>query len=84
MTETMDFELYDLEKVLQDASRLPITFSPNGIIKFGGVLSLQRKGGDGNVTRVPKADIRHPSNDLQFKMKICDYISTNVPFYRFQ
>jgi hypothetical protein len=77
------WNLYDLETVILQASQLPITFSKHGIIHFGNVLSLQRKGGDGNVTRVPKADIRHPGNNLQFKMKICDYIASNEPFYRF-
>ena len=77
------WHLYDLEKVLLDASKLPITFSKNGIIHFGNLLSLQRKGGDGDKKHVPKSDIRHPGNDLQFKIKIFDYIAKNVPFYTF-
>ena len=37
---------------------------------LGKNVSFQRKGGDGNVKTYPKTDIRHPSNEIQFKLKI--------------
>lgn len=80
---TSVWNIYDLEDVILQASKLPITFSKNGVIHFGNYFSLQRKGGDGNVTRVPKADFRHPGNDLQFKIKILEYMKGNAPFYSF-
>jgi len=40
-----------------------------GIVTFGDYLSLQRKGGDGNITIPPKTSPLHPSNQLQFKVK---------------
>ncbi|MRB23434.1 hypothetical protein GH839_21530 [Bacillus thuringiensis] len=39
------------------------------LVTIGDSLSLQRKGGDGNVKKVPKGSPLHPSNQLQFKVK---------------
>jgi len=33
-------------------------------------ISFQRKGGDGNIKTYPKTDLRHPSNNIQMKLKI--------------
>lgn len=46
-----------------------ITRTPRGVIYFGDCLSMQRKGGDGNVKNPPKSSPSHPSNQLQFKIK---------------
>lgn len=46
-----------------------ITRSSQGVIYFGDFLTLQRKGGDGNITNPPKSSPLHPSNQLQLKIK---------------
>lgn len=51
-----------------------------GVVKIGDSLSLQRKGGDGNITKIPKDSPLHPSNHLQFKIKPLTIIK-NVPTY---
>ena len=35
---------------------------------------LQSKGGDGNITRIPKTDPKHLSNDIQVKMNMRNFI----------
>ncbi|WP_423800761.1 hypothetical protein [Neobacillus sp. SAB-20_R2A] len=49
--------------------REPISTSGSGVVYIGDCLTLQRKGGDGNITHVPKTSPMHPSNHLQFKIK---------------
>jgi hypothetical protein len=38
-------------------------------VYVGENLTLQRKGGDGNIKTPPKTSSQHPSNHLQFKIK---------------
>lgn len=58
-----------IEDVISYLTKQPTSISNRGVLKFGNCLSLQRKGGDGNVTNPPKTSPNHPSNNLQFKIK---------------
>lgn len=61
------FNMNDLLNFLiRDGSKISFK-KDTGIIYLGEFVSIQRKGGDGNVITYPKKDYRHPSNDLQFK-----------------
>lgn len=71
-------KMYD---VIQYASSQPVTVTPRGVLYFGNSLSLQRKGGDGNITTPPKSSPMHPSNHLQFKIKPLSIISY-IPTYK--
>ena len=51
-----------------------ISYTPRGNIKIGDCFQLQRKGGDGNVRKFPKTNPRHPSNDIQIKMDIRQFL----------
>ncbi|MCD5401631.1 hypothetical protein LR013_03465 [candidate division NPL-UPA2 bacterium] len=57
-----------------------VSFSPKGIIRLGDFITVQRKGGDSSQITIPKADRRHPGNQLQFKfspLKFAEYIEEN-------
>ena len=56
-----EFFFYHMQQLLDIFKKSCITFSKNGIIKIGNYLTLQRKGGDGNYTKLPKNHINHPS-----------------------
>lgn len=58
-----------IENIIKVLMREPWTRSSKGVLKIGDCLSLQRKGGDGNIKRPPKSSPEHPSNHLQFKIK---------------
>ncbi|EHP83879.1 hypothetical protein [Methanotorris formicicus] len=69
-----------IEKLKKDVE---IGFSKKGIIEFRlegkKILTIQRKGGNGKGKNIgiPKTDIRHTGNQLQFKMypiTLVDYI----------
>lgn len=49
-------------------AKAPINISGKGVLYFGDCVTLQRKGGDGHIDSPPKNSIRHPSNQLQFKV----------------
>lgn len=53
----------------------PLSTSKNGVLMIGDCLSLQRKGGDGNIKNPPKSSPLHPSNHLQFKIKPLNIIN---------
>jgi hypothetical protein len=46
----------------------PISTTAKGVLKFGDVLSMQKKGGDGEHVSIPKDDFCHPGNQFQFKI----------------
>lgn len=77
------FYFYDIDELIENISKLGISFSKNGVVKFGEFITLQRKGGNGDKLHLPKSDSRHPGNQLQFKMKIIDFVNANEPFYKF-
>lgn len=58
-----------VDDIIQSLKQEQFTTTSKGVIKIGESLSLQRKGGDGNITNIPKSSPLHPSNQLQFKIK---------------
>lgn len=58
-----------IDDIIRALKAEPITRSNKGVIHIGDCLSLQRKGGDGNIKNPPKTSSLHPSNHLQFKIK---------------
>lgn len=61
--------LLNMKDVIDFTSTQIVSVSNKGVLKFGNCITMQRKGGDGNVTRVPKTDPTHPGNQLQIKIK---------------
>lgn len=72
---------YHMQQLLTFFKKSCRTFSKKSIIKIGDYLNLQRKGGDGNYTKLPKTHINHPSNQLQFKMKVLSFTEHSPPFF---
>jgi len=64
-----------IEDIIEYLKSELFTRTNRGIVKIGDSLSLQRKGGDGNYTKVPKDSPSHPSNQIQFKIKPLTIIS---------
>lgn len=75
------WHLAKVSDIISYANSQPVTVSARGVLYFGDSLSLQRKGGDGNITNPPKSSPMHPSNHLQFKIKPLSIIS-HVTTYR--
>ena len=73
--------IYDIDSVIDLFSKNIITFSKNGIIKIGDFITLQRKGGNGIACKIPKSDLKHPGNQIQFKMKILSFMDKNKPLF---
>lgn len=65
-----------IDDIINTLKAEPFGRTNRGIVTIGNSLSLQRKGGDGNITRVPKDSPLHPSNHLQFKIKPLTIINT--------
>lgn len=64
------FYVVNLEDIYDYICSAPLIISKDGNLRTeDGTFTLQKKGGDGNVTTFPKDDIKHPSNDIQAKMK---------------
>lgn len=70
--------IYRMSDVLHGISSA-VTFTPKGNIIIGACIQLQRKGGDGNVTRVPKDNPTHPSNHIQVKLDIRTFLDLGFP-----
>jgi R.HinP1I restriction endonuclease len=77
------FYFYDVDEIIENISKTGISFSKNGVVRFGEFITLQRKGGNGDKLHLPKSDSRHPGNQLQFKMKIIDFVNSTTPFFTF-
>jgi hypothetical protein len=73
------FYFYNIEDVILSLADQEITYSNRGVIQFGPFITLQRKGGDGNVKTYHKSDARHPGNQIQFKMKILSFVDSVSP-----
>jgi hypothetical protein len=73
------FYFYNIEDVILSLAEQRISYSNNGVIRFGPYITLQRKGGDGNVKTYPKSDNKHPGNQIQFKMKILSFVESEPP-----
>lgn len=77
--DTMTWYLLHMSDVLAFASSQTVDVSNRGVLKFGDFITMQRKGGDGNVTRVPKTDPTHPSNQIQIKIKPLQIVNALDP-----
>ncbi len=77
------FYLYDMDKVINSFSNDVINFSNNGVIGIGKYITMQRKGGNGVKKNIPKSDIKHPGNQIQFKLKILTFMNENEPLLKF-
>lgn len=71
--------LLNMSDVLDFMSTQIVSVSNKGVLKFGDCVTMQRKGGDGNVTRVPKTDPTHPGNQLQIKVKPLTIVENLAP-----
>jgi len=67
--KTFAVKIYSMKDVLRELSKQKIEKTKGGF-NLGKNISFQRKGGDGNVKTYPKTDLRHPSNNIQIKLKI--------------
>ena len=61
--------LSSMKDVINYIAKQPIKISRLGVVYFGDVLTMQRKGGNGVHVKVPKSHPSHPGNQLQFKVK---------------
>ena len=68
-TERDTISLFRMDEMLEHLITSNIHFSKKGIVCIGDFITIQRKGGDGNVKDIPKSDWLHPCNQLQFKLK---------------
>jgi len=67
--KTFVVKIYSMKDVLRELSKQKIERTKGGF-NLGKNISFQRKGGDGNIKTYPKTDLRHPSNNIQMKLKI--------------
>lgn len=68
------FRIYPMKKVLNKSSD-DIVFSVKGNVDIGECILLQRKGGNGSMSRtIPKTDIKHPGNNIQLKLKVNKFV----------
>lgn len=70
----------NMKEIMNTILDSSITVSKKGVLKIGDYLSMQRKGGDGNVVNPPKSSPLHPSNNIQFKIKPLSIIEAVNPF----
>jgi len=61
------FRMEDTLNFLFENAHGNISFTDKGIIRLGGFVTVQRKGGDGKHIPIPKTDWKHPGNQIQFK-----------------
>lgn len=67
-------------KDLLDNLDYDVIISGRGVIKIGGLITIQRKGGNGvNSVRIPKTSLAHPGNNLQVKMKVGTFVLETAP-----
>jgi len=60
--------LVDLQNLYDYSKKFVIEKTKQGNLKIGPFISLQKKGGDGNNKKYKKSDLRHPGNQIQFKL----------------
>lgn len=60
--------VYSMKKILEQVKCL-VNLSEDGNIQIGTGITVQRKGGDGNIPG-PKDVLTHPSNGIQVKLKV--------------
>lgn len=64
-----EWHIAKMDDVLDFVSNSQISVTSRGILKFGDCVSMQRKSGNGKHCKIPKDSIRHPGNQIQFKIK---------------
>lgn len=74
------YHLYDLDEFISKMTHSKIGFTAKGIVKIGEYITIQRKSGNGVSVKVPKSHLKHPGNQIQFKMKILSFMHDNKPF----
>jgi len=68
------FRIYKMSDVLNHVG-YDIEFTRQGNMKIGKYIVFQRKGGNGRGSEhIRKDDIRHPGNNVQFKMKVFEFV----------
>ncbi|MCC8407146.1 MAG: hypothetical protein LN560_06160 [Rickettsia endosymbiont of Sceptobius lativentris] len=67
--------IYVMKDVLK-ALNYDIIFTNKGNIIIGNYIVIQRKGGNGSLSKtIPKDSIKHPGNNIQLKLKIKDFVN---------
>jgi hypothetical protein len=75
--KTFTVKIYSMKDVLRFLSKQEITRTKGGF-NIGKEVSFQRKGGDGNNKKYPKTNLKHPSNNVQMKLKIDNAFLENL------
>lgn len=64
--------IYAMKDILKSLN-YDIIFTNKGNIIIGNYIVIQRKGGNGSLSKtIPKDSIKHPGNNIQLKLKIKD------------
>lgn len=67
--------IYVMKDVLK-ALNYDIIFTNKGNIIIGDYIVIQRKGGNGSMSKtIPKFSIKHPGNNIQLKLKVKDFVN---------
>jgi len=80
--ETFIVKIYSMKDVLRELSKQKIKKTKGGF-NLGRNISFQRKGGDGNIKTYPKTDLRHPSNNIQMKLKVDKDFLSNIELAKY-
>jgi len=72
--EKSQMRIYVMKDVLK-ALNYNIIFTNKGNIIIGDYIVIQRKGGNGSMSKtIPKDSIKHPGNNIQLKLKVNDFV----------
>ena len=66
---TKEWAVFDIEDVITFIKNQKLTITNRGILNFGKLLTMQKKGGNGVHIKIAKSHPDHPGNQLQFKLK---------------
>lgn len=73
--DTSIMYIYPMKEVLKKLDTT-ISFTIRGNIAIGQLVVFQRKGGNGvHSIDIPKDSLRHPGNDVQFKLKMRECVA---------
>lgn len=71
--EKSEMRIYTMKDILK-ALNYEIIFTKKGNIIIGEYIVIQRKGGNGSMSKtIPKCSIKHPGNNIQLKLKVKDF-----------
>lgn len=66
--------IYPMKEVFKNLDKA-VSFTRNGNIAIGKSIVIQRKGGNGVLSKdIPKDSIKHPGNNIQIKLKMNEFI----------